>query len=240
MTKADVGAFPTLAQIRGWSASHLDAAADAWTARARGWESSYAVVAGQIWRPGDTPWQGAAADAAAQRVVADRRVVLGAADLLGSAAEAARAGGVEIRAARDVALQRVAAARRAQFDVQDDLSIVDVTPSSRGERRAVAERHARGIWNAADALVAADSRVARTITEVAKELQELWFVPMSDRDWEHDLLADYAGLVGPLSEAPHLVYCHPSARPDFWWCEGYDVGGGPYAFGSPFDASGVA
>jgi hypothetical protein len=108
------------------------------------------------------------------------------------------------------------------------------------ERRALAERHARSVWSAVDALVATDRRVARNITEAAKGLQDLWFPPMAERAWERVLLADYAGLAGPVPEAPHLVYCHPSARPDFWWCEGYDVGSGPYAFGSPFDASGVA
>jgi hypothetical protein len=133
-------------------------------------------------------------------------------------------------------LQKIAAARGAGFDVEDDLSIGDVTTS----RQAAAEMHARSIWRAADALVAVDDKVARGITEVAKGLQDLWFPPMPEEEFGRVLLADYAGLAAPVPEAPHLVYCHPSARPDFWWCEGYDVGGGPYAFDSPFDASGVA
>jgi len=229
-------ALPTLNQIHGWSVGHLDAAADAWTARACAWEHSYITVAGEIWHTGDTPWRGAAADAAAQRIVADRRVVICAVDLLSDAAETARVGATEIRTARQVALQKIAAARGAGFDVEDDLSIGDVTTS----RQAAAETHARSIWRAAGALVAVDDKVARRITGAAKGLQDLWFPPMPERDFGRVLLADYAGLAGPVPEAPHLVYCHPSARPDFWWCEGYDVGGGPYAFDSPFDASGVA
>jgi hypothetical protein len=43
----------------------------------------------------------------------------------------------------------------------------------------------------------------------------------------------------PVPTGPHLIYCYPSARPDFWWCEGYQVGQGPYAFDSPMDLSGV-
>jgi hypothetical protein len=229
-------ALPTLTQIRRWHVGHLDAAADAWTARARAWERSYVTVAGQIWHPGGTPWRGVAADAAAQRVVADRRVVIGAVDLLSDAAETARVGATEIRAARQVALQKIAAARGAGFYVEDDLSIGDVTTS----RQADAEVHARSIWRAADALVAVDDKVARGITEAAKGLQDLWFPVGDDGEWPQTLLAGYDGLKAPIPAAPHLIYCYPSARPDFWWCEGFGIEGGPYGFDSPWDLSGVA
>jgi hypothetical protein len=229
-------ALPTLAQIHGWSAGHLDAAADAWRARADAWERSYATVAGEIWHPGGTPWQGVTADAAAQRVVADRRVVLGAVDLLSAAAERARVGADEVRAARLAVLQKVAAARGAGLDVDDDLSIGNVTAS----RRPDAEMHARNIWRAACDLVAVDDKVARGITEAAKGLQDLWFPPGDDGDWPQTLLAGYGGVKEPFPAAPHLIYCYPSARPDFWWCEGFGIGGGPYGFDSPWDLSGVA
>ena len=229
-------ALPTLTQIRGWSVGHLDAAADAWTARARAWERSYVTVAGVIWQPGGTPWRGAAADAAVQRVVADRRVVIGAVDLLTDAAETARVGATEIRDARQVVLQKIAAARGAGFDVEDDLSIGGVTTS----RQADAEMHARSIWRAADALVAVDDKVARGITDAGKGLQDLWFPAADDDEWPQTLLAGYDGLREPFPAAPHLIYCYPSARPDFWWCEGFGIGGGPYGFDSPWDLSGVA
>jgi hypothetical protein len=229
-------ALPTLTQIHGWSVRHLDAAADAWTARAQAWERSYVMVAGEIWHPGGTPWRGAAADAAAQRVVADRRVVIGAVDLLTDAAETARVGATEIRAAKQVALEKIAAASGAGFDVDDDLSIGDVTMS----RRVDAEMHARSIWRAAGALVAVDGKVARGITEAAKGLQDLWFPAGDAGEWPQTLLAGYDLLTEPFPAAPHLIYCYPSARPDFWWCEGFGIEGGPYGFDSPFDLSGVA
>jgi hypothetical protein len=228
-------ALPTLTQIHGWSVGHLDAAADAWVARAQAWERSYVTVAGQIWHPGGTPWRGAAADAAAQRVVADRRVVIGAVDVLSNAAETARNGATDIRAARHAALQKIAAAQAAGFDVADDLSI-GVT----SQREADAEMHARHIWKAAGALAAVDDKVARSIAEAAKGLQDLWFPASEAGEWPQTLLAGYDGLSAPFPAAPHLIYCYPSARPDFWWCEGFGIGGGPYGFDSPWDLSGVA
>jgi hypothetical protein len=229
-------ALPTLAQIHSWCVGHLDAAADAWRARAQTWERSYATVAGEIWHPGGTPWLGAAADAAAKRVVADRRVVIAAVDLLRDAADRARVGAAEIRAARQVALQKIAAARGAGFDVEDDLSIGNVTVA----RRRDAEMHARSMWKAAGDLVAVDDKVARGITEAAKGLQDLWFPAGDDGVWPQTLLAGYGSSKEPFPAAPHLIYCYPSARPDFWWCEGFGIEGGPYGFDSPWDLSGVA
>lgn len=234
-------AYPTLSQIHGWDADHLEVAADAWKARAQAWESSYALMFEQTSYLGQTAWQGAAADAAAQRIGADRRVTLAAADLLSEAAAIARSGAVEIRTAKQIALDKVAAARGAGFDVDEELSIVDVTASSttRQHREAQAMEHARNIWMAADTLVATDVSVAREITEAVNGLGDMTFPTEPGQQWPHVLLADYAGMIGQLPEAPHLIYCYPSARPDFWWCEGYDVGGGPYGFDSPIDVSGV-
>lgn len=44
----------------------------------------------------------------------------------------------------------------------------------------------------------------------------------------------------PPPDGSHLIYCYPSGDPNFWWCEGYEIGKGPYAFDSPLDLSGVA
>lgn len=235
-------ASPTLSEIHGWDADHLEVAADVWKARAQAWESSYAVIFEQTSRLGETAWQGAAADAAAQRIGADRRVILAAADLLNETAAIARAGAAEIRTAKQIALDKVTAARGAGFDVEDDLSIVDVTASSPTmwqHREAQAMEHARNIWKAADTLVATDASVARRMAEAVNGLGDMTFPTEPGQQWPHVLLADYAGVIGRLPEAPHLIYCYPSARPDFWWCEGYDVGGGPYGFDSPIDVSGV-
>lgn len=242
MTLAEFVAFPTLTQIQGWDTGHLEAAADGWTVRAQTWETSYTAVLAGVSNPGGTPWHGAAADAAAQRVCADRRVVTGAVDLLNDAAAAARMGAAEIGTARQVALEKVTATLRAGFHVEDDLSIVDTTTPTRTMRaRRVSEAvmHARGVWNAADTLVATDKRVAGQIIAAAKGLQDFRFESAQENEFPHSLLAAYGGQLRPLPAAPHLIYCYPSARPDFWWCEGYDVGGGSYGFDSPFDASGV-
>jgi hypothetical protein len=182
---------------------------------------------------------GTAADAAAQRLDFDQRVVADAADRLKEAAAVARKGAAEIRDTQQGALQRVAHARSAGLEVGDDLSVTYVASPDADLQQAQAEAHARSIWRAADTLAATDKKVAREMTAAAAGLQELWFPADQTEDWPQTLLAGYTGAV-PLPEAPNLVYCHPSARPDFWWCEGYDLGSGPYAFGSPFDASGVA
>lgn len=242
MTMAASTTLPTLSQIHGWDVSHLEAAADAWAVRAAAWEGCYSAVFQQTFHPGGTSWQGAAADAAAQRVGADRRVVIGAADLLTTAAAAARAGAVDIRTAKQVALHKIGMARSAGFDVEEDLSIVEVTtpsPATRHQREALAVTHARRVWNSADTLAATDREAARKITQAVEGLGDLTFPTDPDQRWPGAMMADYAGVAGPLPAAPHLIYCYPSARPDFWWCEGYDIGGGPYGFDSPIDVSGV-
>jgi hypothetical protein len=109
----------------------------------------------------------------------------------------------------------------------------------RHEREALMLRHSRCVWAAADTLAATDRAVARKILEAVDGLDALKFPAGTDEQLTHVLMADYVTAVGPLPAAPHLIYCYPSARPDFWWCEGYDVGGGPYGFDSPIDVSGV-
>lgn len=240
---ADSATSPTLAQIREWDVRHLDAAADAWTARAQSWEQSYDTVLAGVSNPGGTQWRGAAADAATQRVGADRRVVIGAADLLNDAAAVARTGTAEIRTARQVALNAVSAALGAGFDVEDDLSIVDATRPTTAmlaQREAQALAHARAVWSAADTLVTTDQHVARRIAEAANGLRDLRFAPSHDQELPQTLLAAYGGQLGPLPATPHLIYCYPSAGPDPWWCEGFGIGTGSYEFDSPWDLSGVA
>lgn len=241
MTRADSVALPTLTQIQTWRAEHLDAAADEWMQRADAWEKACSAVVQEVSQPGGTPWDGAAAEAAAQRVTGDRHAVLDAADSLNSAAAIASAGAVHIRIARQVALDNVRAALSAGFDVEDDLTIVDTTMSlsSARQREAVALRHAESIWRAADVLVATDRSVAGRLVEAIKGLESLRFPAEPDADSPNVLMAGFGGPLPPLPAAPHLIYCYPSARPDFWWCEGYDIGGGPYGFDSPIDVSGV-
>ena len=241
MTVAESIALPTLTQLQTWRAEHLEAAADEWTRRADAWETAYSAVLHEVSQPGGTPWDGAAAQAAAQRVTGDRHAVLGGVDSLNSAAAVARSGAADIRIARQVVLDNIRAARRAGFDVEDDLSIVDTTissPAARG-REVVALSHAESIWRAAEVLVTTDRTVASGLLQAIKGLEALRFPAEADAERPNVVMAGFGGSLSPLPEAPHLIYCYPSARPDFWWCEGYDVGGGPYGFDSPIDVSGV-
>lgn len=238
MTHATV--LPTLTQIKAWRADHLDTAAEEWSARTQAWERAYDTVLHEVLQPGGTSWDGAAAEAAAQRVTADRRAVLGAADSLNRALTIARSGAADIRSAQQAALDSIRSAGADGFDVEDDLTIVDTTmsPTSARGREAIAVRHADRIWKAAETLVATDRTVANRLTDAIKALESLQF-SAEQRDEASDvMMAGFGGSL-PLPSAPHLIYCYPSARPDFWWCEGYDVGGGPYGFDSPIDVSGV-
>ncbi|GFG52362.1 hypothetical protein CQY20_30010 [Mycolicibacterium agri] len=239
MTVRASTALPTLGQLRDWDVARLDVAADAWVAQAQRWQNSLTTVL-QAVSATDFHWQGAAADAATQRLDLDHRVVVDAADRLKEAAAVARRGAAEIRDAQQEALQRVAQARTAGLQVEDDLSVTYIAASPGADLQEVqAEAYARSIWRSAHVLAATDEKVARELTAAAAGLQHLWFPADQTDEWPQTLLAGYTGSL-PLPETPNLVYCHPSARPDFWWCEGFDIGSGPYAFGSPFDASGVA
>jgi hypothetical protein len=135
-------------------------------------------------------------------------VVIGAADLLTTAAAAARAGAVDNRIAKQVALHKIGMARSAGFDVEEDLSIVEVTtpsPATRHQREALAVTHARRVWNSADTLAATDREAARKITQAVEGLGDLRFPTDPDQRWPGAMMADYAGVVGPLPGAPHLI-----------------------------------
>ncbi len=241
MRMVDANSLPTLTQINTWRVDHLDAAADMWVERTDAWEKAYRAVVNEVIQPGGQSWDGAAAEAAIRRVTSDRREVLAAADSLNKAAAIARSGAADIRSAQKATLDKIRAARSHGFDVEDDLTIVDTTLSSSSARgrEAVGMRHAKSVWNAAEALAAIDRTVARKLVEAIEALKSLRFSTEPDDDVFDVVAAGFSGSWPPVPEAPHLIYCYPSARPDFWWCEGYDVGGGPYGFDSPIDVSGV-
>jgi hypothetical protein len=233
--------LPTRTQINSWRVDHLDSAAEEWTRRAEAWERAYSAVVREVTQPGGTSWEGAAAQAAAQRVITDRRTVLHAADSLHDVAAIARSGATDIRVAQALAQNRIYSAQRADFSIQEDLSIIDNGLSSTSDRKreAVAMRHAENIWHAAQALDTTDRTVAKRLIEAIEDLEALQFPTERSADLTNAVMATFTGSLPPLPSAPHLIYCYPSARPDFWWCEGYDVGGGPYGFDSPIDVSGV-
>ena len=108
--------------------------------------------------------------------------------------------------------------RSAGFDVEEDLSIVEVTtpsPATRHQREALAVTHARPVWNSADTLAATDREAARKITQTVEGLGDLRFPTDPDLRWPGAMMADCAGVVGPLPAAPHLIYCLPECSSRF-------------------------
>ena len=114
---------PSLSQIHGWDAEHLEAAATHWTTTAHRWDDAFTKVYREAPYPGGTLWEGAAADAAIERVGRDRHEVLGAVETLHGAASVARNGAEEIHTARQLALDAVNEAEAAGFTVGEDLSV---------------------------------------------------------------------------------------------------------------------
>ena len=83
-------AFPSLSQVRSWDGEYLTDSAAHWITTAQRWQDAYDRVHAEVGRPGGQPWTGSGAEAARQRVAADKLTVLGAVDDLTAAAAAAR------------------------------------------------------------------------------------------------------------------------------------------------------
>jgi hypothetical protein len=159
---ATAPAPPTLSQIHAWSTDHLESAAAHWETTADTWEHAFTAIHRETPTPGGTPWTGAGADAAVMRTGTDRLVAVGAADSLHAAAKAARYGAGEIAGARQLALQAIAAAQAAGFDVREDLSVSSRQPVPgplQGAVQAQAQAHAAAIRAQAAALLAVDEQV---------------------------------------------------------------------------------
>jgi hypothetical protein len=122
-----MAATPTLSQIQAWDTEHLDVAADRWETRAQAWADSYDAVYRQVPAPGGIRWEGEAADAALLHVGKDRAQALGAADTLHVAAAAARGGAAEISFAKQQAIQAIQIAQAQNFQVSENLSVIDRT-----------------------------------------------------------------------------------------------------------------
>jgi hypothetical protein len=237
-------AFPGLMDLLTWPTDHLTEGAQCWEAVAARWYGAYT----QVWQDSlAVDWEGRAAQALHARTYADKLRVTGLVDQLQEAATVARSGASDLYAARSGVRSAVADARAAGFEVGEHLSVTDRSfggsAAGRAVRQAQAEAFAADIrWRAAH-LVGVDRQVAGRITAALVGVGKVNFaeVPSSgiqlvDNHWQQDSPADHGS---PAPDGPHLIYCYPSARPDFWWCEGYEVGKGPYAFDSPVEISGV-
>src|SRR6185312_6884191 len=154
-------ALPTLSQIRSWPTEHLELAADSWTATAGAWDDAFTAVYRQAPCPGGTEWDGRTADAAIQRVAADRSKVIGAVDNLRSAADIARKGITDIQSARRLALQAVSQAQAAGFTVGEELSVSGTRggpPAAQAARMAQAQQLSTVIRSRAATLTVVDQQ----------------------------------------------------------------------------------
>lgn len=170
--------LPTLSQMLAWPSAHLEAAANSWTATAKTWEDAFTAVYRQAPAPGGAPWEGQAADAAIQRVGADRLTVLAAVDRLHNAAAIARDGVTEIHAARRLAREALANAQAAGFTIGEDLSVTDRStggPAVRVARVAQAQSLAAIVHRRALAVVTIDEGIAARIVGVTAGLDAIQF-----------------------------------------------------------------
>lgn len=175
---ATAQAVPTLSQIQAWSTDHLEAAATQWQTTADTWEHAFTQIHREAPSPGGTPWIGAGADAALLRTGTDRTVVVGAAEGLYAAANAARYGAGEIAGARELALQAVSTAQAAGFVVREDLSIASRQPVPAALQATVqvqVNAHAANIRTHAAALLAIDGHVAADISAAIAAVQAAQF-----------------------------------------------------------------
>ncbi len=241
---AAIAAFPGLSDLWVWPTDHLTEGANYWEAVAARWYEAFA----QVWQDSlSVDWEGKGVKALHARTSADKMRVSGLVDRLQAAATASRTGASDVYAARSGLQSAVEDARAAGFEVGEHLSVTDRSAgdsaAARAVRQAQAEAFAADIrWRAAH-LVGVDRQVAGRIIAALGDVGKVNFpeaptsrIQLVDNHWQQD--SPPANGSSP-PDGPHLIYCYPSARPDFWWCEGYEVGKGPYAFDSPTEISGV-
>jgi len=175
---ASGGSALTLSRVRRWDTEHLTAAAGHWSRVATVWEDAFTDLAARTRRPGGSQWDGDAAESAQARTYADRMTVVGVADRLHCASEAARTGARQIGAARDAVLRVVEAAHAAGFIVAEDFSIFDprgYDAVAAAVRQAAAESLATQLRTALTTLLAADAGVAGTIVAATAGLPAVPF-----------------------------------------------------------------
>lgn len=168
-------AFPSLAQVRSWTGDYLTDSAAHWITTAHRWQDAYHRVHTEVTHPGGRPWTGRGAEAALQRVAADKLAVLGAVDDLTAAAAAAREAAFQLASARQAVLDAVRDAQAAGLTVDDDFT---VSSTGRGSATAAqADALAAALHGKVLALASLDRQVATQITGAASGVQDLDFGP---------------------------------------------------------------
>jgi hypothetical protein len=128
--------------------------------------------------PGGAPWDGVAAEAAMQRALADRMVVIGAADQLHALAEVTRLGAMDIAFAKNQVLAAVNRATEAGFTVGEDLSVSHPGPFTIGTAAAIqtqAQQYAAEIRSRAAELATLDQKLAGQINVAASSVAKTSF-----------------------------------------------------------------
>jgi hypothetical protein len=162
---AAVAGFPSLSQLLAWPVEHLTEAADHWEAVGG---RSYGV-ASQVWRDAlSIDWHGDGAEALRTASHADMLTTSAVADQLQAAAKVARSGASDLYAARSRVRYAVEDARRAGFEVGEDLSVIDRSSggwtAQRVARQAQAQALAGDIRQCAAQLIGLDQQVAAKVT----------------------------------------------------------------------------
>lgn len=168
-----VAGFPGLSQLLAWPTEHLTEAADHWEAVGG---RSY-LVANQVWRDAlSIEWHGEAADALRTVTHADMLTTSAVADQLHEAAKVARSGASDLYAARSRVRYAVEDARRAGFDIGEELSVTDWfsgrPPVQRAARQAQAHTFAGDIRQRAAQLVGLDQQVAAKVTAAVAGIRD--------------------------------------------------------------------
>lgn len=225
-------AFPTLSELWAWPTQHLTEGADRLDATGRQWYELFA----QVWQDSlSVDWQGPAAEKLRTQTYLDKLRVGRSVDQLQEAAKTARLGASDLSAARSRVRYAVEDAHAAGFEVGEGLTVTDRAtggpPAIQAARQAQAKVFAANIGQHAAQLVALDRQVASTISTALAGIGRFNLGHIDVQLVDNDR--------GQAPDDRHLIYCYPSARPDYWWCEGYEVGTGPYAFDSWTDISGV-
>ncbi len=248
-----VAALPGLSELLAWPTDHLTEGAEYWEVVAGRWYEAFT----RVWQESlSADWKGEAADALRARTYANKLEVSGLVDQLQEGATVARKGASDLSAARSRARYAVEVARAAGFEVGEDLSVTDRLTGGTAARHAQANVLAAEIRGRAVQLIVVDQRVACGVSRALSGIRDVGFAEAAasaetvrrPAQLAHNEIEPVDSLQQDspphngqgIPDGPNLIYCYPSARPDHWWCEGYEEGKGPYAFFSPFDTSGVA
>jgi hypothetical protein len=229
-------------QIADWDTAHRQRAAAYWKRTAEMWEHHFTSVQQCAVTPGGAEWLSETAEAVQTRTLSDLIKVRGLADILHTAASAARSGATSIDFAKRNALSAIMRAEAARFDVGEHLELTSRDIFAPGPVRTAKVSEAHGladeILTRAAALSAADREVAANVASAAAELADVSF-PESPTEartvGNHELL--FETVANGIRPFP-VGYVHCIDAGDVFACQEVLPGGGFYHWVSPADLTG--